>query len=214
MFVVIFEVQPKKERWDDYLALAKQLKPKLEAIDGFIDNERFRSQAHRGTPTLALDLARREGRDPLAHPWRASRRRRRRAASRCSRTTTCASAKSPPIRCPPQGMRISQQRLDETEIGAAKSVTITEITPSDGGADALPAALGLDHRRAASWITSCSRASTRRQVPAARFLAGRRCRRRLEDRHRSRNRCATARCASSATTGCSIAAKHRSSTPP
>ena len=24
MFVVIFEVQPKKERWDDYLALAKQ----------------------------------------------------------------------------------------------------------------------------------------------------------------------------------------------
>jgi heme-degrading monooxygenase HmoA len=44
MFAVIFEVQPKKERRDDYLALAKQLKPKLEAIDGFIDNERFGSK--------------------------------------------------------------------------------------------------------------------------------------------------------------------------
>jgi hypothetical protein len=28
MFIVIFEVQPKAERWDDYLDLAKQLKPK------------------------------------------------------------------------------------------------------------------------------------------------------------------------------------------
>src|SRR5258708_13032590 len=44
MFAVIFEVQPKSERFDDYLALAKQLKPKLEAIDGFIDNERFKSK--------------------------------------------------------------------------------------------------------------------------------------------------------------------------
>ena len=32
MFAVIFEVQPKPERWDDYLSLAKELKPKLEAM--------------------------------------------------------------------------------------------------------------------------------------------------------------------------------------
>src|SRR5260370_25512843 len=48
MFAVIFEVQPKPERWDDYLGLAKQLKPKLEAIDGFIDNERFESKRTKG----------------------------------------------------------------------------------------------------------------------------------------------------------------------
>src|SRR4030081_686509 len=48
MFVVIFEVQPKPERWEDYLGLAKQLKPKLEAIDGFIDNERFESKRTKG----------------------------------------------------------------------------------------------------------------------------------------------------------------------
>ena len=48
MFVVIFEVQPRKERWDDYLDIAKQLKPMLEAIDGFIDNERFASHRTEG----------------------------------------------------------------------------------------------------------------------------------------------------------------------
>ena len=70
MFVVIFEVQPKKERWDDYLALAKQLKPKLEAIDGFIDNIRYRSLTRGGLAGVALDLARREGAGALAHPGR------------------------------------------------------------------------------------------------------------------------------------------------
>src|SRR5687768_193825 len=44
MFVVIFEVQPKTERWDDYLQTARLLRPELERIDGFLDNERFRSE--------------------------------------------------------------------------------------------------------------------------------------------------------------------------
>src|SRR5262252_1804128 len=59
MFAVIFEVQPKRERWDDYLALAQQLKPKLEAIDGFIANERFRS-LHVDGKVLSLSIWRDE----------------------------------------------------------------------------------------------------------------------------------------------------------
>ena len=47
MFAVIFEVQPKSDRWDQYLGLAKQLRPELERIDGFIDNERYKSRAPR-----------------------------------------------------------------------------------------------------------------------------------------------------------------------
>jgi heme-degrading monooxygenase HmoA len=43
MFSVIFEVHPKQEKFDLYLELAKGLRPILEAIDGFIDNERFES---------------------------------------------------------------------------------------------------------------------------------------------------------------------------
>ena len=41
MFVVMFEVRPKPERRDDYLALAARLRPELEAIDGFLSVERF-----------------------------------------------------------------------------------------------------------------------------------------------------------------------------
>lgn len=48
MFVVIFEVQPKQERWDDYLKTAGLLRPILERIDGFIENERFRSERTEG----------------------------------------------------------------------------------------------------------------------------------------------------------------------
>ena len=43
MFSVIFEVHPNDGRKDDYLGLAKHLKPILETIDGFVDNERFES---------------------------------------------------------------------------------------------------------------------------------------------------------------------------
>jgi len=142
MFVVIFEVQPRKERWDDYLALAKQLKPKLEAIDGFIDNERFHSKRTEGR-LLSLSTWRDE---KAVIRWRTHGEHhgvQEKAASKCSRTTTCASAEVTADTCPPHGMRISQQRLDETEIGAARAVTITEVTRSDGARD-LVAALGLD----------------------------------------------------------------------
>ena len=43
MFSVIFEVHPEKEKFELYLDLAKGLKPILEDVDGFIDNERFES---------------------------------------------------------------------------------------------------------------------------------------------------------------------------
>src|SRR3954467_10190280 len=43
MFAVIFEVHPKPDRSDAYLGLGKMLKPEVEAIDGFVDNIRYRS---------------------------------------------------------------------------------------------------------------------------------------------------------------------------
>src|SRR6266576_5851667 len=48
MFAVIFEVNPKAEQWDAYLGYAKLLRPELEQIDGFIDNERFSSLRRKG----------------------------------------------------------------------------------------------------------------------------------------------------------------------
>lgn len=48
MFAVLFEVQPKSEKWDEYLGIAKMLKPELEAIDGFVENVRYRSLTRPG----------------------------------------------------------------------------------------------------------------------------------------------------------------------
>lgn len=43
MIAVIFEVDPKPGRKDEYLDIAAGLRPILEATDGFISVERFRS---------------------------------------------------------------------------------------------------------------------------------------------------------------------------
>jgi heme-degrading monooxygenase HmoA len=43
MIAVIFEVWPRDGRQQDYLAMAAQLRPLLEQVDGFISIERFQS---------------------------------------------------------------------------------------------------------------------------------------------------------------------------
>jgi heme-degrading monooxygenase HmoA len=143
MFAVIFEVQPRKERWDDYLALAKQLKPKLEAVDGFIDNERFASKRTAGR-LLSLSTWRDEKavvrwRTHGEHHGVQEKGRFEIFADYHLRVGEIIADSHPP-----QGARITQQRVDETEIGVAKSVTITETISNDAGPDALPVRLGLD----------------------------------------------------------------------
>jgi heme-degrading monooxygenase HmoA len=129
MFVVIFEVQPKKERFDDYLGLAKALKPELEAIDGFIDNERFEcKRTHR---LLSLSTWRDE--KSLVR-WRTHGGHHKVQEKgrfevfedyhlRVGEVTADTDSK---------GTTLQQRRLDETETGAAKAVTLTEITPRAG----------------------------------------------------------------------------------
>ena len=48
MFAVIFEVQPKPGRAQDYLDIAARLRPALETIDGFLSIERFQSLTEEG----------------------------------------------------------------------------------------------------------------------------------------------------------------------
>ena len=54
----------------------------------------LRQPAQRGPLVVALDVARREGGDPLAHARACITACRRKAASRCSRSIICASARS------------------------------------------------------------------------------------------------------------------------
>jgi heme-degrading monooxygenase HmoA len=128
MFAVLFEVQPKKERFDDYLDLAKQLKPKLEAIDGFIDNERFGSKRTEGR-LLSLSTWRDEKsvvrwRTQGEHHFTQKKGRLEILADYHLRVgeVTADSA-------PPRNGAVDEKRFDETEIGAAKSCTITEVSP-------------------------------------------------------------------------------------
>jgi heme-degrading monooxygenase HmoA len=148
MFVVVFEVQPKKERWNDYLDLAKYLKPKLEAIDGFIDNERFESRRIKGR-VLSLSTWRDE---KAVVRWRTHGEHHRVQEKgrfeifedyhlRVGEVTDDSN--------PPHDLSLAQQRLDETANPVAKAVSITELSPVEGdkpkiAAEYLGQQLGLD----------------------------------------------------------------------
>jgi heme-degrading monooxygenase HmoA len=70
MFAVVFEVNPKTEQWDAYLGYARSLRPELQRIDGFIDNERFSSLRRQGW-VLSLSIWRDE---KAVVRWRTSAR--------------------------------------------------------------------------------------------------------------------------------------------
>ena len=133
MFAVIFEVQPKKERWDEYLELAKLLRPEIEKIDGFIDNDRFASQRTEGL-LLSLSFWRDEKavirwRTLAMHHMAQEKGRFEVFQDYHLRVGEVAADDHAPA-------DLRQQRLDETEVGEAKFVTVTEVSPSGGPASA------------------------------------------------------------------------------
>jgi len=148
MFSVIFEVHPKQEKFDLYLDLAKGLKPILEEIDGFIDNERFESTRRRG-----WILSHSTWRDEKSVVrWRTVGKHhdtQHRGRDEVFQDYHLRVGESVRDTAPPAGAAIVEQRLDETEIGRAKFVTLTEVQPESGvTAAALPDWLSVDRHRA------------------------------------------------------------------
>jgi heme-degrading monooxygenase HmoA len=136
MFAVIFEVQPKKERFDDYLGLAKQLKPKLEAIDGFIDNERFGSKRTEGR-LLSLSTWRDE---KAVVRWRTEREHhgiQEKGRFEVFEDYHLRVGEITADSAPPPGLAVEEKRFDATEIGAAKLCTLTEVSPPHGSRSGL-----------------------------------------------------------------------------
>jgi heme-degrading monooxygenase HmoA len=151
MFSVIFEVHPKEGKKDEYLRLAKHLKPLLEGINGFIDNERFESNRRPGwvlshstwrdeksvvrwRTEAEHDAVQEKGRYEIFEDYRL-------------RVGEVISDTDPPPEAP-----IREQRLDKTEVGQAKVVTFTEITPERSTIFATQGDLlhlGLDRHRGA-----------------------------------------------------------------
>jgi heme-degrading monooxygenase HmoA len=129
MFAVIFEVHPKKERWDDYLSLAKRLKPRLEQIDGFIDNERFGSKRTQGS-VLSLSTWRDE---KAVVRWRTHGEHHEVQEKGRSEVFEDYHLRVGEITAdsrPPKGLAVEEQHFDETDIGEAKMCTITEVSPA------------------------------------------------------------------------------------
>jgi heme-degrading monooxygenase HmoA len=131
MFAVVFEVQPKSEQWGTYLELAKKLKPEIENIDGFIDNERFQSQRTKER-VLSLSTWRDEKAvirwrtQQMHHDVQVMGRQDVFADYRLRVGEVTADSDPPP------GLTVHEQRFDETDVGAAKVLTITEVTPLSG----------------------------------------------------------------------------------
>jgi heme-degrading monooxygenase HmoA len=144
MFAVIFEVQPKKELFDTYLELAKQLKPKLEAIDGFIDNERFGSQRTEGR-LLSLSTWRDE---KSVVRWRTHGEHhgvQEKGRFEVFEDYHLRVGEIVADTAPPKGMTLEQKRFDVTEIGDAKFCSVTEVSPSGEHSQAVRPQTLLEH---------------------------------------------------------------------
>jgi heme-degrading monooxygenase HmoA len=132
MFAVIFEVHPKKERFDDYLNFAKSLKPELEKIDGFIDNERFGSKRTEGS-LLSLSTWRDEKavirwRTQSMHHGVQEKGRFEVFQDYHLRVGEIVADNE----CP-KDQTLQELRFDETEVGKAKAATISELSHSGDG---------------------------------------------------------------------------------
>jgi heme-degrading monooxygenase HmoA len=131
MFAVIFIVQPKKDRFDDYLNLAKLLKPDLEKIDGFIDNERFGSKRDKGR-VLSLSTWRDE---KAVIRWRtlgAHHEVQEKGRFEVFEDYHLRVGEITADNEVPEGQKLQALRLDVTDISKAKFETISELTPVKG----------------------------------------------------------------------------------
>lgn len=147
MFSVIFEVHPAPEHWDAYLGVARSLRSELEAVDGFVDNIRYRSMTRAGwllslsswrdekavvrwRTTMRHHIAQEKGRSDIFLDYHLR-------VGEVTRDTQI-----------PEGQTLQQQRLDETEAGEGTTVTlVTGLKPGnsgeEAGAAACAASLGL-----------------------------------------------------------------------
>lgn len=148
MFAVLFEVYPKADQWDAYLANAKMLRPELEEIDGFIENIRYKSLTRDGwilswsqwrdekavvrwRTAMRHHLVQKKGRAEILGDYHLR-------VGQITRDTQI-----------PKGQTLVEQRLDETDVGEAKAVTLIDANfksensvRGDGTARAI--LLGLD----------------------------------------------------------------------
>src|ERR1700740_1028481 len=116
MFSVIFEVHPKLEQCNSYLANAKMLRRELEKVDGFVDNIRYKSMTREGW-ILSLSGWRDE---KAVVRWRTMMRHhivQEKGRSEILLDYHLRVGQITQDTHLPQGYTLEEQRLDETEAG-------------------------------------------------------------------------------------------------
>ena len=125
MFCVLFEVQPKPDRWDAYLGYAKSLKPELEKIEGFIENIRYRSLTREG---WLLSLSSWRDEKSLVR-WRTQGEHhqvQKKGRSEVFLDYHLRVGQLTKDSQPPQGHVLREERLDETAVGVGTTVTLID----------------------------------------------------------------------------------------
>jgi heme-degrading monooxygenase HmoA len=125
MFSVIFEVHPKAEQWDAYLDEAKMLRPELERVDGFVDNVPYGSLTRAGW-ILSLSSWRDE---KSVVRWRTKMRHHETQEKGRSEILLDYHLRVGQLTRDtrlPDGYALHEQRLDETEVGKATTVTLID----------------------------------------------------------------------------------------
>lgn len=123
MFSVIFEVQPNPEQWDAYLARAKMLRPELERMDGFVDNIRYKSLSREGW-ILSLSNWRDE---KAVVRWRTKMQHHAVQEEGRSHILSDYHLRVGQLTHDtrvPMGYVIEEQRLDVTDVGEGKAITL------------------------------------------------------------------------------------------
>lgn len=148
MFSVLFEVCPKPHQWESYLGIARMLRPELVQVDGFIDNIRYRSLTRDG---WLLSLSGWRDEKALVR-WRTAaihHDAQVKGRTEVFRDYHLRVGQVTNDSRPPPGQTLRDQRLDETESGAATTVILIDVQrPSDeiknSTPETLASRLGLD----------------------------------------------------------------------
>jgi heme-degrading monooxygenase HmoA len=123
MFCGMLEVNPKSDQVDKYFSMAKSLRPELEKIDGFVENDRYASLTRPGW-LLSLSSWRDEKSlvrwsvETHHHKIMQAARDRVFADYQMHIGELVADTRLP------SGLALPQQRLDVTETGAGKAITL------------------------------------------------------------------------------------------
>jgi heme-degrading monooxygenase HmoA len=148
MFSAMLEVHPIPAQFDAYLGMAKMLRPELEKIDGFIDNNRYASLTREGW-LLSLSSWRDE---KALIRWRSQETHHKimqAARDRVFSDYRLRIGQTVSDTHVPAGQVLREQRLDVTEVGQGTAVTLHDgkFSPEwlkANGAEAAAKALGVD----------------------------------------------------------------------